>query len=161
MTVTLRMRLKGLLVGFILGAAIIAVIILAPRNPTSEEATIIYLAGVVFGLLLGLIQHLIMRNETYPIPDTPGKTASLIRWICLPAVIIIGVILALLFAGGFTVTPDNTLIIKTYLMSSISKIKSSKFRASLFKKTFMKYRSCIFHNFWIFRFRNFNKFSYC
>ena len=116
MTVTLRMRLKGLLVGFILGAAIIAVIILAPRNPTSEEATIIYLAGVVFGLLLGLIQHLIMRNETYPIPDTPGKTASLIRWICLPAVIIIGVILALLFAGGFTVTPDNTLIIKTYLI---------------------------------------------
>ena len=116
MTVTLRMRLKGLLVGFILGAAIIAVIILAPRNPTSEEATIIYLAGVVFGLLLGLIQHLIMRNETYPIPDTPGKTASLIRWICLPAVIIIGVILALLFTGGFTVTPDNTLIIKTYLI---------------------------------------------
>ena len=116
MTVTMRMRLKGLIVGFILGAAVIAVIILAPRNPTPEEATLIYLTGVVFGLLLGLVQHLIMRNETYPIPDTPGKTASLIRRICLPAVIIIGVILALLFAGGFTVTPDNTLIIKTYLI---------------------------------------------
>ena len=54
-----------------------------------------------------------VKKEDYPLPDTPRKTVSVVRWICFAATILIGIILVLLFAGGFAITANGVPIIKT------------------------------------------------
>lgn len=112
MAVTMSMRIKGLLEALITGAAAVAVIILTSQNPIAEEITLMYIIGVVFGLVFcGILSH-IVKKEDYPISDTPRKNVSIIRWICFAVTILIGVILALLFAGGFVITANNMPTIK-------------------------------------------------
>ena len=113
MAVTMSMRIKGLLEALITGAAAVAVIILTPQNPIAEEITLLYIIGVAFGLVFwGLLSRMV-KKEDYPLPDTPRKTVSVVRWICFAATILIGIILVLLFAGGFAITANGVPIIKT------------------------------------------------
>ena len=112
MAVTMSMRVKGLLEGLIIGASAVAVIILTSHNIIAEDITLMYIIGVVFGLVFcGILSH-IVKKEDYPISDTPRKNVSIIRWICFAVTILIGVILALLFAGGFVITANNMPTIK-------------------------------------------------
>ena len=79
----------------------------------SYTLSLLYIIGVAFGLVFwGLLSRMV-KKEDYPLPDTPRKTVSVVRWICFAATILIGIILVLLFAGGFAITANGVPIIKT------------------------------------------------
>lgn len=69
----MNMRIKGLLEGLIIGVSAVAVIILTSHNIIAEDITLMYIIGVVFGLVFcGILSH-IVKKEDYPISDTPEK----------------------------------------------------------------------------------------
>ena len=112
MAVTMSMRIKWLLEGLIIGAAGVAVIIFTSLNSITEATTLMYLIGVVFGLVVwGLLSRMV-KKEDFPIPDTPEKRESAIQGICFAATILIGILLALLFAGGFVIISEGAPILK-------------------------------------------------
>ena len=75
---------------------------LTKDNQTPEVTAGVYLAGIVFGIILTLIFSYISRNRRFPIQEKTGKSET-VRWLCFAGVIIIGIILALVFANGVVV----------------------------------------------------------
>ena len=75
---------------------------LTKDNQTPEVTAGVYLAGIVFGIILTLIFSYISRNRRFPIQEKTGKSET-VRWLCFAGVIIIGIILALVFANGVVI----------------------------------------------------------
>ena len=84
-----------------LGSAFLA-FYLTKDNQAPEVTAAVYLAGVVFGIILALVFAYISRNRRFPIPERTRKSET-VRWLCFAGVIIIGIILALVFANGVVV----------------------------------------------------------
>ena len=85
----------------LLGSAFLA-FYLTKDNQTPEVTSAVYLAGVVFGIILALIFAYISRNRRFTIPERT-RNSETVRWLCFAGVIIIGIILALVFANGVVI----------------------------------------------------------
>lgn len=99
-----------------LGSAFLASY-LTKDNQTPEVTAGVYLAGVVFGIILALIFFYISRNRRFPIPERTRKSET-VRCLCFAGVIIIGIILALVFANG-VVVPALWLIDTTFMLGEV------------------------------------------
>lgn len=75
---------------------------LTKDNQTPEVTDGVYLAGVVFGVILALIFSYISRNRRFPIHEKTRKSETA-RWLGFSGVILVGIILALAFANGIIV----------------------------------------------------------
>ena len=99
-----------------LGSAFLASY-LTKDNQTPEVTAGIYLAGVVFGIILALIFFYISRNRRFPIHEKTRKSETA-RWLGFSGVIIIGIILALVFVNG-VIVPAIWLIDTTFMLGEL------------------------------------------
>ena len=90
---------------------------LTKDNQTPEMTSGVYLAGIVFGILLALILSYISRNRRFPIHRKTRKSET-VRWLGFSGVILIGIILALAFANGIIV-PAVWLIDTTFMLGEV------------------------------------------
>ena len=99
-----------------LGSAFLASY-LTKDNQTPEVTAGVYLAGVVFGIILALIFFYISRNRRFPIHEKTRKSETA-RWLGFSGVIIIGIILALVFVNG-VIVPAVWLIDTTFMLGEL------------------------------------------
>ena len=99
-----------------LGSAFLASY-LTKDNQTPEVTAGVYLAGVVFGIILALIFFYISRNRRFPIHEKTRKSETA-RWLGFSGVIIIGIILALVFVNG-VIVPAIWLIDTTFMLGEL------------------------------------------
>ena len=99
-----------------LGSAFLASY-LTKDNQTPEVTSAVYLAGVVFGIILALIFAYISRNRRFTIPERT-RNSETVRWLCFAGVIIIGIILALVFVNG-VIVPAIWLIDTTFMLGEL------------------------------------------
>ena len=90
---------------------------LTKDNQTPEVTSGVYLAGIVFGILLALILSYISRNRRFPIHGKTRKSET-VRWLGFSGVLLIGIILALAFANGIIV-PAVWQIDTTFMLGEV------------------------------------------
>ena len=101
---------------FFFGSGFIA-FYLTKDNQTPEVASGVYIAGIVFGIVLTLIFVYIIRHKCLPVQEKTRKSET-VRWLCFAGVIIIGIILALVFVNG-VIVPAIWLIDTTFMLGEL------------------------------------------
>jgi len=86
---------------FFFGSGFIA-FYLTKDNQTPEVASGVYIAGIVFGIVLTLIFVYIIRHKCLPVQEKTRKS-EIARWLCFAGIIIVGIILALVFVKGIVI----------------------------------------------------------
>ena len=86
---------------FFFGSGFIA-FYLTKDNQTPEVASGVYIAGIVFGIVLTLIFVYIIRHKCLPVQEKTKKS-DIARWLCFAGIIIVGIILALVFVKGIVI----------------------------------------------------------
>ncbi|MBQ4597999.1 MAG: hypothetical protein IJB12_06320 [Methanocorpusculum sp.] len=86
---------------FFFGSGFIA-FYLTKDNQTPEVTSGVYIAGIVFGIVLTLIFVYIIRHKCLPVQEKTKKS-DIARWLCFAGIIIVGIILALVFVKGIVI----------------------------------------------------------